>query len=703
MKLVGVLAVLLLTIGAAVALTGSSDDGTPSPVAIGDIRLVSVDGCDDLLEWYRTVAAQIDAGALSSYAYGGYATGGAVGMADSSGGRAAAAPGAAVPEVATTMQSSAADDGATSASGRDFSGTNVQERGVDEPDNVKTNGTLIITAGPDTLEIVDVTGDAPTLVSTTPLEQGGTELLLSGDRVLALTTVWRPEPGAEVPADAARIMIAPAGSQVTVLQSIDISDPAHPRTVASRELPGAYRTARLTGTTARVVMVSAPQLPVPGPAVQAPTEELVQQKLAQWKTEAIASMTLEDWAPIASDDCSSVARTSSPQGLGTTSVLTLDAEGALDITHTDSVVADAGTVYASPDRLYLATSRWSQATNPAGDVATELHAFDISGADTSYVASGAVPGYLLNQFALSERDGHLRVATTQEPPWSEQTPTQHTHSGIAVLDERAGALVEVGRVDGLGVTERIQAVRYVGDLAFVVTFRQMDPLYAIDLSDPTAPRVAGQLKVPGYSAYLHPIDDDHLIGVGQDATDEGQVLGTQVATFDVTDPSTLTRQDVVRVDHGSSTVEYDHRAFLWWPDARLVVVPVQIYDFAVAEPGVECPPDAACATDTTSVGVDAPPPADTPVSNVRPFAGAIVFSVGDDGSLTEVGRVQHDAHAAANTFPMVQRSLVIGDALYTLSEAGVLRSDLASLADEGFAAFPAPTYENGGTSIPVEG
>jgi hypothetical protein len=739
MKLAGILAALLLTIGAAVALTGSGDsDGGRPPIALGAVRLVSVDSCDELLAWFQHEAASTDVGYLSGIAYGGgdvrVMAGGVTGAPVP---EAAATAGGAARDSAstTTADQRASDDGA-------FSGTNVQEKGVDEPDSVKTNGKLILNAGPDKLEIVDVTGDAPKLVSTMPLEQGGTELLLSGDHVVTLSNVWRPDPAAAQPptGDDARVMMLPVnGSQVTVVSSIDISDPSHPRLVERRELPGAYRTARLTGTTARIVLVTSPKLPVPGPGVNGPTQAITEQNMREWRTQAIASMTVHDWVPLADSDCSSVARTSQPEGLATTSVLTLDIDRSLDTVDTDSVVADAGTIYASTDRLVLATSRWSQFATPAGQASTELHAFDLSGDETTYVGSGSVPGYLLNQFAVSEHDGHLRVATTQEPPWTQDVEgqAQQTHSGISVLDERAGALVVVGRVDGLGVTERIQAVRYIDDLAYVVTFRQKDPLYVIDLSDPTAPRVAGELKIPGYSAYLHPIDGDRLVGVGQDATDDGRVLGTQVSTFDVHDPAAPARIDVERIDHGTSQVEYDHRAFLWWDATRTVVLPLQIFDPGVVEPmpapAPECPPDADCATAATATvgsgsssssagssgsGGAVTPTTTTPqskpdtgVSSVppqpatRPFTGAVVFHVTDDGHLQEVGRLSHEGHGGPNdgSFSFtLSRSIVIGGSLYTISDGGVLRSDLSSLADQGFAAFPAPDYSKG-QPIPVEG
>ena len=121
-----------------------------------------------------------------------------------------------------------------------------------------------------------------------------------------------------------------------------------------------------------------------------------------------------------------------------------------------------------------------------------------------------------------------------------------------------------GQVDGLGKDEQIYSVRFLGDVGYVVTFRQTDPFFTIDLSDPTDPVVRGELKIPGYSAYLHPVDDGLLLGVGQDATDEGQVLGTQLSLFDVSDPQDPQRIDTLQIG-GYSEVEWDHKAFLYWP------------------------------------------------------------------------------------------------------------------------------------------
>src|SRR5439155_18196615 len=147
--------------------------------------------------------------------------------------------------------------------------------------------------------------------------------------------------------------------------------------------------------------------------------------------------------------------------------------------------------------------------------ATQIHKFDISAPSAVYLASGTVDGTVLNQFSMSEYAGNLRIATTSGPV-SEFPSQALSRSAVSVFAQRAGALVQIGRVGGLGAGQRIYAVRFIGPVAYVVTFRQIDPLYTIDLRNPYAPRVVGQLHIPGFSSYLHPIGDGRLLGVGEE-------------------------------------------------------------------------------------------------------------------------------------------------------------------------------------------
>jgi uncharacterized secreted protein with C-terminal beta-propeller domain len=255
-----------------------------------------------------------------------------------------------------------------------------------------------------------------------------------------------------------------------------------------------------------------------------------------------------------------------------------------------------------------------------------------------------IPGTLLNQFSLSEDKGVLRAASTVG--WGEEA-----ESKVTTLARSDGHLVQRGQVGGLGRGERIYAVRFLGDVGYVVTFRQTDPLYTVDLSDPENPRVRGELKIPGYSAYLHPIGEDLLLGVGQEATDDGRVQGLQVSLFDVSDLASPRRLQKAQVgDRWShSTAEWDHHAFLWWPATKLAVLPM----------------------------------------NSERFSGAVGFNVSRAGGITELGRISHDPNGASWT-QGVSRAVVVGDRLLTVSSLGVKANGLAGFAERGWAAFPPP-------------
>jgi uncharacterized secreted protein with C-terminal beta-propeller domain len=232
-------------------------------------------------------------------------------------------------------------------------------------------------------------------------------------------------------------------------------------------------------------------------------------------------------------------------------------------------------------------------------------------------------------------------------------PAQGTESAVHVLAHQGQRLVPVGKVAGLGKDEQIYAVRFLGPVGYVVTFRQVDPLYVVDLRDPRRPKVTGELKITGYSAYLHPAGPGRLIGVGQEANRQGQRLGTQVSLFDVSDPAAPGRLAQYHVRYGDSAAEYDPHAFLYWPKTGLLVVPV-----------------------TTR------PAAPVDDQRVAPQGGALVLRLsGDD--FTELGTVSHPGDYRG----MVQRSLYIDGTLWTVSQAGLRANDASTLHERAWIPF----------------
>jgi Beta propeller domain len=547
--------------------------------------------------------------------------------------------------------------------GVDYSTTNVQEAGVDEPDIVKTDGEKIVALAGGKLHVVTVDQGKPRLAASLSLDRPpGTyplALLLYRDRAVVVSQAAIFD---RIPAAGASI--APVATQ-TVLTDVDLHTPGRPRIVRTLTLEAAYVDARLVGSSLRAFFTSRPQIELDSPDEPGKVGE---QKALARNRATIRASRARDWLPAyllqnrktgtkkkgLLMGCSHVSRPRRFSGLGVLNVVTFDLAKGLMPVDTDGVMSDGQTVYASQESLYVATQRWVDpaevAKAPLSGLTTTIHKFDISDPlRARYRASGAVAGYVEDQFSMSDWRGVLRVATTEFPAWWGDARTE-SESVVTTLSERDGSLVRLGRVGGLGRGERMYGVRFFGDVGYVVTFRQVDPLYTIDLSRPSAPAVRGELKIRGYSAYLHPLGGDLLLGVGQDATEEGRVLGTQVSIFDVSDlrrPTLLTRQ---RLDKSWSEVEWDHHAFLYWPQASLAVLPVQA---SVESPG----PD-------------------------RPFSGAVVAKVGRS-AIDVVGTVSHPGSDA------VRRSLVIGTTLYTLSEAGLKGSSLTTLAQRSWVALGA--------------
>ncbi len=242
---------------------------------------------------------------------------------------------------------------------------------------------------------------------------------------------------------------------------------------------------------------------------------------------------------------------------------------------------------------------------------------------------------------------------------------------VAELRHHAGsgrrAPERIGQVGGIGKGEQIFAVRFIDDTGYVVTFEQTDPLFTIDLSDPRDPRVLGELVIPGFSSYLHPIGGDRLIGVGTGADEAAETFGLQVSLFDVSDLAHPKLERRVTFDNGSSEVAYDHHAFLWWAPRELAVLPVDSYE---GGGGVDCgpAPSAVCSS--------------APYQFKSQAVGLTVNPAG----ITETGRVAHGT-------TQVRRSLVNGDRLLTVSDAGVKATSLDDWSALGFADVRQPQVD----------
>jgi hypothetical protein len=594
------------TVSAIVALTACTDHSpTPPParVAAPALKLVSYDSCDPLLADVRKAAkASVQAWGFGNQYWRTF------GMEDGS------VPGA-----------KAADSAAPA-----YSGTNTHEAGVDEPDLVKTDGKRIVVLTANQLRVVDAARHQVT--GTLTLAQPGEQMLLAGDHALVFGRELIAYDGPTKDSVAKPAQPWPM-QQKTTAWLVDLN--GWPRVLSTYTIEGTLADARQIGTVARVVVRSTP-------SIVFPTDGRGDQKSLIKNNQKIIDKTpIEAWLPAYTSDgvagrvdCGDVRHPATFSGASLVTVLSFDlADTRLANGVPTAVFADAETVYGSGPHLYLAHDERWRGLDTTGK--TELYMFDVTGRQPRYIAAGSVPGWLLSQYALSEHDGVLRAATTTGHPWSQTTKST---SSVYALRADGGDLHVVGSLGGLGKGEQIYAVRFAGPIGYVVTFRRTDPLYVIDLRDPARPIVAGQLKIPGYSAYLHPIAGDKLLGVGQAADGDGRVQGTQVSLFDVADPTRPQRLANHSVgDHGYSEAEFDPHAFLYWPDTRLLVVPVQKYGREGGE------------------------------------FGALLIRV-TDRALTEVGWITHPVGGWSRA--VIRRSLVIGDELWTVSDAGVMATTI---------------------------
>lgn len=558
------------------------------------------------------------------------------------------------------------------AAGPDFSSTNVQVAGVDEPDIVKTDGERIVVLASGDLIVVDVTGEEPEEIGRIRIGDFSVQnMFLSGNSVLLFGSVWNPGP---IPLAQEDSQFAPAPSTPTVrIVEVDIS--SDPEKVRSMEIDGAFISGRMVDDSARLVLTSGPvgfEWSYPkGSGLRAEREA------TEANREIVRNSKAENWIPyyVVTDEegdvtdegllfaCDRASHPSDFSGIDMLSVVSIDLGDGLDVVDATGVLATGDTVYSSPDHMYVATQNWQtwewlnsdETTDAPEGPTTDIHLFDISDPTrTEYVASGSVGGYLVDQFAMDEYEGVLRVASTTTPArwWG----SADSESRVSILEKVGGELIQIGMVDGLGKTEQVYSVRFLGDAGYVVTFRQTDPLYTIDLSDPRDPEVMGELKIPGYSAYLHPIGDDLILGVGQDATEEGRVLGTQASVFDVSDLSDPKRLDSFTLSKGTnSEVEYDHHAFLYWEG--LVVIPMQQYWWEDDKDEM--------------------------------FMGAVALRVTPNGELSNVGDIAHPG-GEGDTWDgraQIRRSVVIGDSLFTISDKGIMKSDLATLDEQAWLDF----------------
>jgi len=532
-------------------------------------------------------------------------------------------------EIAAPSQPATEGAGAGDTSGN-FSTTNTQVEGIDEADLVKTDGQYIYIVAQSAIRIVSVDQGVLTEVATLRIDEKKNiqEIFIDGDRLVVIGTRNEYENwvGAEEPvrvgiAVGEKMMMPPYynSKSFTFVDVYDISSPQTPALVKSHEMEGYYSTSRKNGDI--VYLVSN-------------TNVYGEIYLPMVKDTATGYVT----KAVALDDVMIMPRYPS-QGFVSVSAMDIRTDAKAEV----EVIAASGAVtYMNDHALYIAASDYNGNTS--------ITKFSVNGLQVGYAGSGEVPGYLINQFAMDEFEGHLRVATTN---WG-------VDNSLFVLD---ASMNVSGKVTGLAKGETIYSVRFLGSKGYIVTFRTMDPLFVFDLTDPTNPVVTGELKIPGFSNYLHPVDDTHLLGIGMEVVDIYQkdqygnevVIGqkqggVKVSLFDVSDMG-----KPIEVSHyvlgsaGSYAEALNNHKAIMFDNAN------QNFGF-----------DASLTTD--------------PVSYISE-QGAVILSYANNEITLKSFMVSKLLEIYGNDVPSVSRVLYIGDELYYIQRSKIVSYDYANFKE----------------------
>ncbi len=520
------------------------------------------------------------------------------------------------------MDNFAEKAGAASTGTQEYSTTNVQVAGVDEMDIIKTDGQFIYAVSGNTVYIISAfpAENATILSEITFNGSYGPEIYVSGDRLVVIGNDYRiyllSQLTYGISNDAARIYI-PYYSNMGFVKVYDIADRASPTLVKDIFINGSVTGSRMVGDYVYLVANKPAMIYYSDPVVDLPSFVCNNITTTIDATEVKYVDAIENYYNFIT-------------------VMAININDASQQPTTETFLAgSSSTMYVSTENMYLvAYSAYFRSFIVANEWSEQTLIYRLHFANDAITveAGGAVPGGVLDQFSMDEHDGYFRIATTD---WT----SNGTKNNIFVLNMN---MEIVGSIENIAPGERIYSSRFMGDWCYLVTFRQVDPFYVIDLSSPTAPEIIGILKIPGYSSYLHPLGDSYVIGVGK----EGNNL--KLSLFDVSNVSEPREVAKFQLDYAYSDSEAlnDHKAFLFDEQKGLLVLPVSWNsgrDWTYSQ-------------------------------------GAYVFNLTVDGGFVLKGIVNHQLNTNTSSWDYaVRRSLYIGNTLYTLSSEKLVMNDLASL------------------------
>ncbi|MBT3397979.1 helix-turn-helix domain-containing protein [archaeon] len=570
--------------------------------------------------------------------------------------------------VMETISSIGSPSAAGSSKSADYSDTNIQVAGVDEADIIKTDGEFIYAVAEGKLIIMKAyPSDEAEILSTINLDKFDARgLFIEEDRLMVFGGMGYNSlfDGGEV---GSLYRHYPAIYAFSV-RLYDISDRENPELLRAVDFEGNYISSRKIGADTYFVINSYPDYS----GGNSDCLELV----PQYREGEELLADEEEFEPIAAcTDIGYVAPLKANNFITIASISMTDEDADVE---KEVVVGSGQNIYASLENMYIAQTKWGGYSSFAGpeedyEEKTIITKFNLDDGEIEFDGIGEVRGHILNQFSMDEHEGNFRIATT-----SRDSEIGDSRNNVYVLDED---LEVVGELEDMAPGEKIYSVRFMGGRGYVVTFKKVDPLFVIDLSSPENPEILGKLKIPGYSDYLHPYDENHIIGIGKDTVEADEDLkdsrnldfawyqGVKMAIFDVSDvENPVEMHKVVIGDRGTdSPALHDHKAFLFDREKDLLVLPITL-----AEIKGEKSKDNQYGEFV--------------------FQGAYVYDLTLEGGFDLSGKISHyddeSVYEKSGYYfrgnSDIKRSLYIDDVLYTFSNTRLQMNGLDDLDRIGF-------------------
>lgn len=677
----------------AIAASGCGGNSIPEPVAVQKrAALESFKSCGEL-ESYIEDTAVLDMRtqlALARDGYGGWwGWGGPMREMD------AAAP--------TAGAGASANSGPSA-----YTKTNTQVGGVDEADFVKNDGTRIFVLQNNKL-YATLSWPATQLAVQGKLEIEGWPrdmFLDEQNHVVVFSQVYRSYPLDSAQGDVC--VSRDCGyyySNSTKVTVVDATNIGQLKVAREYYLPGNYSNSRRIGSSVRLVLSDSFRWPKDMKWYPDYEQGLYEDKarlsrkydeLMDSNEKLIRQQSLNEWLPegkLKNPDgsevdiayqCSDFSKSNAPTKLGLVTVATINLADPGPNLHRTSIVGESGEIFASHNNLYVANQHWWWWPAPGQEDYTYIHKFDITDPDkATYVASGGVDGHIVDQFSMDEdAAGFFRVATTISTRVSDpnnQWGRIETTNRVSVLGENSGQLDVVGKTPDIAPGERIYSSRFIEGRGYVVTYRQVDPFYTIDLSNPADPKVVGELKIPGFSTYIHPLDANHVLTIGTYIPENNtnwQARALQLAIFDVSDFANpkQTFTHTVGTAYSWSEAAYDHHAFNYFPEKKQLAIP--FYDW-----------NSSYSGDQYWTGF---------ISELKVFGIDTQTGITAKGSLSMADMYQTYNYYNWTWYwtPWVRRSVMADNYVYAISDAGIRVADIANLGS------PVATVQFDGYSYP---